>query len=89
MYGAAPITAGLRRAVCSTARQSGSAPLFANTSTCDTTDSMRSRTWYTKPFITDRTTISAITPSAMPIIEIPEMNEMNPLRRRARLPARV
>ena len=56
---------------------------------CETTDSMRSRTWDTKPFITDSTTIRAITPSAIPAIEMPEMKEMKPLRRRARRPARV
>ena len=56
---------------------------------CETTDSMRSRTWETKPFITDSTTIRAITPSAIPAIEMPEMKEMKPLRRRARRPARV
>jgi hypothetical protein len=56
---------------------------------CDTTDSMRSRTCETKPFITDSTTINAMTPRAMPTIEMPEINEMNPLRRRARRPARV
>jgi hypothetical protein len=38
--------------------------------------------------MTDSTTISAATPSAMPSIEIIEMNEMNVLRL-ARLLARV
>ncbi|MNN66268.1 hypothetical protein D3C81_1818340 [compost metagenome] len=49
---------------------------------------MRSRTSFWKPFMTDSTTISAATPSAMPSIEIMEMNEMNVLRL-ARLLARV
>ena len=88
-YGAAPTTSGFLRAASATPFQSASAPSIANTSTCETTDSMRSRTCETKPFITDSTTISAITPSAMPSIEMPEMNEMNLLRRRARRPARV
>gem|GEM_PF-6363186 len=56
---------------------------------CDTTPSMRSRTSFWKPFITDSTTIKAITPRAIPAIEMPEMKEMKPLRRRARRPARV
>jgi len=55
---------------------------------CETTPSMRSRTSFWKPFITDSTMISAATPSAMPSIETPEMKEMKPLRRVAR-PARV
>jgi hypothetical protein len=66
-----------------------SAPAKAVTSTCDSTESMRSRTSLVKPFITDSTMISAATPSAMPAIEIAEMNEMKALRRRARRPARV
>ena len=55
---------------------------------CEITLSMRSVTSFWKPFITDNTMISAATPSAMPSIDTPEMNEMNPLRRPAR-PARV
>jgi hypothetical protein len=50
--------------------------------------SMRSVTSLRKPFITDSTTISAATPSAMPSIEAAEMKEMKPLRRVPR-PARV
>jgi len=60
----------------------------SNTSTCEITLSMRSVTSFWKPFITDSTMINAATPSAMPSIETPEMNEMNLLRRPAR-PARV
>jgi hypothetical protein len=41
-----------------------------------------------KPFITDRTMISAATPSAIPAIDAAEMNEMKRLRRPER-PARV
>ena len=47
---------------------------------CDATDRMRLRNSSWKPFITDSTTISAATPSAMPAIEISAMNEMNVLR---------
>lgn len=38
-----------------------------------------------KPFMTDSTTIIASTPSASPIIEVIEMNEMKLLRRLARV----
>ena len=55
---------------------------------CEITESMRSRTSFWKPFITDSTMISAATPSAMPSIDTPEMKEMKPLLRPAR-PARV
>ena len=55
---------------------------------CETTLSMRSRTSFWKPFITDSTMMSAATPNAMPSMETPEMNEIKPLRRVAR-PARV
>ena len=47
---------------------------------CDATARMRLRSSSWNPFITDSTTISAATPSAMPAIEISEMNEMNVLR---------
>ena len=39
---------------------------------------LRNSSW--KPFITDSTTISAATPSAMPAIDDSEMNEMKVLR---------
>ena len=44
--------------------------------TCDTMPRMRPRNSFSNPFITDSTTISAITPSAIPSIEINEMKEM-------------
>ena len=66
----------------------GAAPWDSTTSMCATIDSMRSRTSFWKPFITDSTMISAATPSAMPNTDTPEMNEMKPLRRPPR-PARV
>ncbi len=71
------------------ARSASAAPLGTNTSMCEITLSMRSRTSFWKPFITDSTMISAATPSAMPSIDTPEMKEMNPLRRVAAAGARV
>ncbi len=41
-----------------------------------TTPRMRARTSFWNPFITESTTISAATPSAMPSIEVSEMKEM-------------
>ncbi len=55
---------------------------------CDATARIRLRSSSWKPFITDSTTISAATPSAMPAIDVSAMNEMNELRpepRRARV----
>ena len=46
---------------------------------------MQVRSSFWKPFITDNTTISAITPMAMPTMEAMEMNEMKWLRRFARV----
>ena len=47
---------------------------------------MRVRSSFWKPFITDSTTISAATPSAIPTIDVSEMKEMKWLRaRRARV----
>jgi hypothetical protein len=63
-------------------------PRASKISMCATTDSMRAVTSFSKPFMTDRTTISAATPSAMPATEIREMKEMK-LFRLLRLPARV
>ena len=73
------------------ARQSGSAsPLGVAAPRCARSPtSMRSRTSFWKPFITDSTMISAATPSAMPSIETPEMNEMKRLRRAGAAGARV
>ncbi|MNC98662.1 hypothetical protein D3C83_166970 [compost metagenome] len=53
--------------------------------TCEATPRMRSRSSLWKPFITDSTTISAATPSAMPAIEVSEMKLMKWLRRLARV----
>ena len=46
---------------------------------------MRVRNSFWKPFITESTTISAATPSAMPAIEVSEMKLMKWLRRLARV----
>ena len=86
--GAAPVTAGLAKASFEACCQFGMAPRASNTSMWASTDSMRSVTSFWKPFITDRTTISAATPSAMPATEISEINEiklLRPLRRPARV----
>ncbi len=89
MKGAAPTTSGCLRAAAMMVSSSGRAwPSREMISMCETTPSMRSRTSFWKPFITLSTMISAATPSAMPSIDTPEMNEMKPLRRVAR-PARV
>jgi len=53
--------------------------------TCEATPRMRARTSFWNPFITDSTTISAATPSAMPSIEVSEMNEMKWFLRSARV----
>ena len=42
----------------------------------EATPRIRVRSSFWKPFMTESTTISAATPSAMPAIEISEMNEM-------------
>jgi len=46
---------------------------------------MRARTSFWNPFITDSTTISAITPKPIPSMEISEINEMKWFRRLARV----
>jgi hypothetical protein len=50
---------------------------------------MRVRSSFWNPFITESTVINAATPSAMPSIEISEMNEMKRLRPLPRFLARV
>jgi hypothetical protein len=46
---------------------------------------MRSRSSFSKPFITEITVMSAATPSAMPSMDTSEMKEMKWLRRLARV----
>ena len=86
-YGAAAFTCGLPRASRSTAASSASTGI-PRISMCEATDRIRLRSSSWKPFITDSTTISAATPSAIPAIDVSAMNEMNELRpepRRARV----
>ena len=62
--GASAVTSGWRCSSAAVARQSGNAwPLASATCTCAITESMRSRTSFWNPFITDSTTISAATPT--------------------------
>ncbi len=77
--GAAAITRGSARATFAVACQSLRSGM-PRISTCEATDRMRVRSSRWKPFITESTTISAATPSAMPAIEMSAMNEMNVLR---------
>ena len=60
------VTCGSARAHLATASPVGSSVGIPRTSMCDATDRMRVRSSSWKPFITDSTTISAATPSAMP-----------------------
>ena len=53
--------------------------------TCEATPRMRARSSFWNPFITESTTISAATPSAIPAIEMSEMKLMKWLRRFARV----
>ena len=48
---------------------------------CEAMPRMRERSSFSNPFITERTVISAITPSAIPSMEVSEMNEMKCVRR--------
>ena len=59
------------------------------TCTWDTTPRMRSRSSFWKPFMTERTTISAATPSASPAMEISAMKDMKRLAPPSRGCARV
>ena len=65
--------------------QSSSRLSSARICRCDTTPRIRVRTSFWKPFITESTTISAHTPTAMPIMETAELMPMKRLRRRARV----
>jgi len=74
--GAAPVTCGCFSACAATRSQPAISPLAPLICTCETTARMRLRNSVWKPFITESTTISAATPSAMPSMEIREMKEM-------------
>ena len=58
-------------------------------SMCGMTPSMRSRTSFWKPFMTESTMMSAATPSAIDATDMPEMNERKRSLRRPLRPARV
>ena len=83
--GAVPITRGCSAALFATAGQSASRLLTPEIWTCEATPRMRVRSSFWNPFITESTTISAATPSAMPAMDISEMKEMKWLRRFARV----
>ena len=83
--GAAASTCGCAAASCATARQSARRPPAPSSCTCEATPRMRVRTSFCRPFITDMMTISAHTPSAMPIIDTAELTPTKRLRRCARV----
>ena len=66
-------------------RQSGSRLSMLLICTCEATPRMRVRTSFWKPFITESTTISAQTPTKIPIIDTRELIPMKRLRRLARV----
>ncbi len=70
-------------ACASTPRQSARRSAGPLISRCAATPRMRVRSSSWKPFITESTTMSAITPSAIPAMETMEMKEMKWLRRLA------
>lgn len=73
--GAAPTTSRCRSAALATVCQSSSG-CVALMVACGTMPRIRVRISFWKPFITESTMIIASTPSARPIIEVSEMNEM-------------
>ena len=64
-------------------------PVVFITSTWASTESMRSRTSFWKPFMTESTMIRAATPRAIEATLIAEMNERKRSFLRPRRPARV
>ncbi len=74
--GAAAVTCGFADASRATSCQSASRLFWPLICTCATTPRMRARTSFWNPFITDSTTMSAHTPTAMPSMDATEMNEM-------------
>ena len=80
--GAVATTRGCCAAIFATPCQSSRRLSSARICRCDTTPRIRVLTSFWKPFITDSTTISAHTPTAMPIIETIELMPMKRLRRR-------
>ena len=76
MYGAAAATLVFLRACSAIACQPLRRPSKPEICTWEATPRMRARSSFWKPFITDSTTINAMTPTAMPTIDAMEMNEM-------------
>ncbi len=83
--GAVPITLGCRLTSSVAWRQSSRRPSTPLTLAWEAMPRMRVRNSSSKPFITDSTVISAVTPRAMPSMEVSEMKEMKWLRRLARV----
>ena len=71
-----PSTCGFCLATSTACCQSRTPSLPPEIVACATMPRMRLVNSFSKPFMTERTTISAITPTASPSIEINEMNEM-------------
>ena len=78
-YGAVATTRGLRRAMAVTAAGSLSSG-NPRTSMWDATLRIRLRSSSWNPFMTERTTIRAQTPTTMPAIDVNAINETNALR---------
>ena len=83
-YGVTAVTPGTVRASCATLSQSAGAgadapfaslPCAASTRTWALNDSSRSRSSPSKPFMTERITISAATPTHTPITDAQVMKE--------------
>ena len=74
--GATPTTSGWASAVPASDSQSSSARSNPEIVACEATPSIRSRSSRSKPFITEITVIRAVTPRAIPIVEVRLMNEM-------------
>ena len=76
MKGADPRTRGSRSITLLTARQSRNARPRSTMVACAVTPRIRPRNSFSKPFITEITVMSAVTPTATPSMEMIDMNEM-------------
>ena len=88
-YGAQAFTCAFLPRSPATDAQSVIGPRRLTISTWGRIESMRSRTSFWNPFMTERTMMSAMTPTAIEATEIAEMKLMKPSLRRPRRPARV
>ena len=86
MNGAAPVTFGARRTLAASAFQSGVPLACGGTKmrACAESDNRRSRSSPSRPFITDRMTMSAITPRHTHSSDTQVMKETKNLWERAR-----